>query len=294
MDDVPRSTSAPRIKGGIGLDAGIAFAAGLILGRLVKPALGHRDSDKDVSAQPVASLEPVARLKPAEKPRFRGANSLATAMALSLSAGFLDGFTYVGHGRTFASAMTGNMVLLGVNVAAFGPKTLAYVYPLVAFVFGVVAANLLGRKIVRRHMRMSPHFLTLLIEIAVLSGVAFLPRSLEDHVLVAIITVSTAMQNTSFRNIGTRTYNSIIMTGNLQTFSNALASGVTSGDHGALEQVRDLGAVLASFIGGAALGAIATPRFGDHVTLAPAALLAVVAIALIAARDGSVFGRAGA
>ncbi|WP_158806689.1 YoaK family protein [Beijerinckia sp. L45] len=227
------------------------------------------------------------------RPHFTAANSLAVAMALSLSAGYLDGFTFVGHGHSFASAMTGNMVLLGINLAALTPEALGNLYPLIAFVFGVISANLLLRKGVRSHLPFSPHFTTLLIEIAVLAGVAFLPGTVDDHILVAVVTVSTAMQNTSFRNIGTRTYNSVIMTGNLQAFSNSLAVGVWPGEAAAREQVRDLGAILTSFVVGAALGAVATPRFGNHATLAPAALLAVVAVALIfSSDDESVFRKA--
>lgn len=226
----------------------------------------------------------------AGRPHFTAANSLAVAMALSLSAGYLDGFTFVGHGHSFASAMTGNMVLLGINLAEMTPQALGNLYPLVAFVFGVISANLLLRKSIRRFLPFSPHFTTLLIEIAVLTGVAFLPGSVEDHILVAVVTISTAMQNTSFRNIGTRTYNSVIMTGNLQTFSNSLVVGIWPGDGAAREQVRDLGAILTSFVLGAALGALATPRFGNHATLAPAVLLAIVAVALIfSADDDSVF-----
>jgi uncharacterized membrane protein YoaK (UPF0700 family) len=222
---------------------------------------------------------------PASRSRYAAANSLATAMVLSVSAGYLDGFTYIGHGHTFASAMTGNMVLLGVNLALSGVGALAYLYPLLAFVFGVIVANVLGREKIRRHLSISPHLVTLIIEIIVLTGVAFLAAGVDDHILVAIVTVSTAMQNTSFRNIGTRTYNSIIMTGNLQTFSNSLATGVWPGDRAAREQVRDLGAVLVSFVVGAALGTLATPRFGDRATLAPAALLFVVALALTFSAD---------
>lgn len=235
---------------------------------------------------PVPSITlPPERAVSRRRPHFTAANSLAVAMALSLSAGYLDGFTFVGHGHSFASAMTGNMVLLGVNIAKFTPDTLGNLYPLIAFVFGVTLGNLLLRKSIRRFLPFSPHFTTLLIEIAVLTGVAFLPGTIDDHVLVAVVTVSTAMQNTSFRNIGTRTYNSIIMTGNLQAFSNSLVTGIWPGEGAAREQVRDLGAVLVSFIAGAALGAIATATDRNHATFAPAALLAIVAVVLMFARD---------
>jgi uncharacterized membrane protein YoaK (UPF0700 family) len=222
---------------------------------------------------------------PGSPPRLAAANSLATAVALSASAGFLDGFAYIGHGHIFASALTGDMVLLGVALTQSSSKALSYVYPLLAYVAGVVAANLLGRPGVRRRLPASLHFVTLLIEIVVLAAIPLLAGVLNDQILVAVITVSTAMQNTSFRNIGTRTYNSVIMTGNLQAFSNALVLGAGSGARAAREQALDLSLVLASFILGAGLGAYLTPRFGDFATLAPALLLLALAAALFWSAD---------
>ncbi|MGD0633574.1 MAG: YoaK family protein [Beijerinckiaceae bacterium] len=239
-----------------------------------------------MTSSPPTAFEPELNQGfPRPRPRFAAANSLAAAVALSASAGFLDGFAYAGHGHTFASAMTGNMVLLGIALTQSGSKALAYVYPLLAYVVGVIAANLLGRPGVRRRLPASLHFITLLAEITVLAIVPFLPGSLDDHILVSVITVSTAMQNTSFRNIGTRTYNSVIMTGNLQSFSNALALGVWPGDRAAREQVLDLGLVIASFVLGAALGAYVTPRFQNFATLVPAILLLALAAALFRSPD---------
>lgn len=226
---------------------------------------------------------------PAERPRrlFPAANSLATAMALSASAGYLDAFTYIGHGQVFASAMTGNMVLLGINLAALNRDTMGYVYPVLAYVVGVFVAHVMMRERVRRHLFGRPHVVTLLLEIAVLLGVAFWPFQLADKALVSIITVSTSMQNTSFRNIGTRTYNSVIMTGNLQNFSNALAAGVWPFTPARLAEARDLGGVVGSFIGGAVLGALLTPRVGLHAIVPPAGLLAIGAVLLLLSHDGS-------
>lgn len=251
-------------------------------------------SPSPIEAQKDALLGAGTPLPPqASRPRFAAANSLATALVLSLSAGYLDGFTFVGHGGGFASAMTGNMLLFGINLAARSPQAFANFYPLVAYVMGAFAANCLMRAPIRQRLPCSPHFMTLLLEIAVLIGVAFLPPTIEDHLLVAIVTLSTAMQNTTFRNIGKRTYNSTIMTGNLQSFASGLAVGVFPGDSAAWEQVGTLGAVLLSFMIGAVTGAAATPVFGNHVTLAPAALLGVLAIALaLSSEDESLFQKA--
>lgn len=216
---------------------------------------------------------------------FPAANSLPTAMALSTSAGYLDAFTYIGHGHVFASAMTGNMVLLGINLAALSRDAVAYVYPVLAYIAGVIVAHIMMRERVRHHLHGRPHVVTLLLEIAVLLGVALGPFRLADEALVSIITVSTSMQNTSFRNIGTRTYNSVIMTGNLQALSNALAAGIWPLTPARLTEARDLGGVVIGFVGGAVVGALLTPRMGLHATLPPAGLLAIGALLLLLSRD---------
>ena len=203
-------------------------------------------------------------------------------MVLSFSAGHLDGFTYTAHGQAFASAMTGNLVLLGISLTGASPTTLAHLFPLLAFLCGVVLADILGRDAVRRHLLVSPHAVTLLFEVAVLTGIAFAPVVLEDRLLVALLTLSAAMQNASFRTVGTSKYNSIVMTGNLQTFSNSVVLGVTSRDRAAWTHVRQLGFVALAFLVGAVSGSLVTPHIGDRATLVPATMLAVVAGVLIA------------
>ncbi|HEV3423197.1 MAG TPA: YoaK family protein, partial [Paraburkholderia sp.] len=44
--------------------------------------------------------------------------SRGVAVLLTLSGGFLDAYTYVGHGGVFANTMTGNVALLGIHIAA--------------------------------------------------------------------------------------------------------------------------------------------------------------------------------
>jgi len=41
--------------------------------------------------------------------------TLASGAILAAAGGFLDGLTYVGHGHVFANAMTGNVILLGIE-----------------------------------------------------------------------------------------------------------------------------------------------------------------------------------
>ena len=226
-----------------------------------------------MNVQPVETMvRPRPRLAP---------DGLLIAAILSASAGFLDGFSFLGHGHVFASAMTGNMVLLGIHAATDGAVG-SYLAPLSAYVTGVLVAHVAGREGVRRRIGGRPYLVTLATQVLILVGLALAGRGLGNAALVSLITVGTAMQNASFRNIGTRTYNSVIMTGNLQAFSNAFAAGLMPPTRPKLAEAMVLGIVIAAFIGGAAGGALAVPPLGLHALLVPAALLALAWLALLA------------
>ncbi len=68
--------------------------------------------------------------------------SLRLAVLLSLTGGFLDAFTFLHHGGVFATAQTGNIVLIGVQAArGEWSAALRHVPALLAFVAGVATAE---------------------------------------------------------------------------------------------------------------------------------------------------------
>ena len=65
-----------------------------------------------------------------------------TVMFLSASGGLQDAYTYIGRGKVFANAQTGNIVLM--SQAAFNgdlARVLHYLIPLLSFALGVAAAG---------------------------------------------------------------------------------------------------------------------------------------------------------
>ena len=64
--------------------------------------------------------------------------SMPLAIFLTLAGGFQDAYSYNCRGKVFANAQTGNIVLLGQNLAQGQWKTaLHYLVPLCAFFLGV-------------------------------------------------------------------------------------------------------------------------------------------------------------
>ena len=67
-----------------------------------------------------------------------------TVMFLSASGGLQDAYTYIGRGKVFANAQTGNIVLM--SQAAFNgdlSRVLHYLIPLLSFALGVAAAEVI-------------------------------------------------------------------------------------------------------------------------------------------------------
>src|SRR5262249_18262866 len=71
------------------------------------------------------------------QPSDRAASLYVSGM-LAAVGGFLDGFTYVGHGQVFANAMSANAILLAANCfTGTWHKTVVYLPPILAFLSAV-------------------------------------------------------------------------------------------------------------------------------------------------------------
>ena len=73
--------------------------------------------------------------------RGQMSESLLLGALLAVAGGFFDAYTYLCRGGVFANAQTGNIVLLGVNLAGREwLRSLTYLLPVLAFALGVVLA----------------------------------------------------------------------------------------------------------------------------------------------------------
>jgi uncharacterized membrane protein YoaK (UPF0700 family) len=199
--------------------------------------------------------------------------TLAVASLLSLSGGFLDAFTYVGHGGVFANAMTGNVVLLAVYTAS-GEwlRGVSHIPPLFAFLFGVFTARAL------RHAGKAKHIalLGLTLEMLVLGGLTFLPRDYPDIGIVLTISYVAAVQNSGFTRIRSWSYNSVMTTGNLRRLAENLFDGsLPRRNVEAREQAWVFAAICFSFLVGAFLGGVTTPLLANAALGIPVAVLAL-------------------
>ncbi|WP_051978629.1 YoaK family protein [Edaphobacter aggregans] len=209
----------------------------------------------------------------------QAASQLANSALLAMGGGFLDGFTYVGHGHVFANAMTGNVVLLGINCfsGAVG-SGLRHLPPILMFVLGVAVAKTLETPAMARLLR-HPHLASLLIQIASLSALALLPEGTRDMWFTTSIAFVASIQVESFRRVNGRSFNSTYTTGNLRTFAESCFAWLFAGGGGeARSATWDFGVICFAFFAGAAAGGIVTMPLGNRALWIDVVLLGIVAV----------------
>ena len=101
---------------------------------------------------------------------------------LSIVGGFWDAYTYIARGKVFANAQTGNIVLLGLNLAKGNwHKAVLYAVPILAFVAGILIVELVRLKlqnISTFHWRQ----IIIAAELVIITAVAFIPYGNMDIV----------------------------------------------------------------------------------------------------------------
>mgnify|MGYP000789155640 CR=1 FL=1 len=111
--------------------------------------------------------------------RGQMSEAFRTVMFLSASGGLQDAYTYIGRGKVFANAQTGNIVLMSQSLFEGDFARFAhYFIPVLSFALGVAAAEcirLRWREARRVHWRQ----LVLAIEILLLFAVGFFPNEMD-------------------------------------------------------------------------------------------------------------------
>jgi uncharacterized membrane protein YoaK (UPF0700 family) len=215
---------------------------------------------------------------PAGEARAR-VGTLGVSAVLATAGGFLDGFTYLGHGHVFATAMTGNVVLLGINcLSGSWQAGLRNLPAILAFVAGVCTAQAIQLRSKHRACK-SPYLTVLLLEIAVLLALSLLPPGTADILFTTCIAFVASVQVQTFREVDGHSYNSTFITGNLRTLSEAAFTWFSEGYN--TERacvVRDFSLICLAFFVGAVGGGYTVQKFGNRALWCEIVLLALVVV----------------
>lgn len=214
--------------------------------------------------------------------------SLLLGGLLAMAGGFFDAYTYLSRGGVFANAQTGNIVLFGLKLAeGEWQRALTYLLPILAFAFGVVAAELVKRRGKREkksdaglHWRQ----VIVLAEIILLGVVAFLPQQM-NMVVNTVISFVCAMQVETFRKVRGSAFATTMCTGNLRSGTEQLMIWHHTGEETAARKARQYYSIILFFILGAALGARLTDALGERALLLTCLPLVAVFIMMFTEKE---------
>ena len=207
--------------------------------------------------------------------RFPRFETLPMGILLAMAGGSLDCYTYLSRGQVFATAETGNLVLLGIRLAQ-GKISLAahYLPPILAFMCGVLAAEQLRAAFTGRERKFDWRQLVLLAECAVVAAVAVLPCGKLDSLVNVLISFTSAMQVEGFRSFAGCACATTMCTGNLRSGTENLFLRLKKKDREAGRKAAVYGGIILAFVAGVVLCSLLVPHLGGAAAWMPFLLLA--------------------
>lgn len=205
---------------------------------------------------------------------------------LTIVGGYFDAYTYITRGRVFANAQTGNIVLMGMNLAEGDFfKSVTYLIPVLAFVLGIFTAELIHKteKRLPIHWRQS----VIALEIITVIVVAFLPtegRGMDPYNMTANVIISyvCSLQVQTFRKIHGITCATTMCTGNLRSGTDLLMRYQTEKKRQLLYDGLKYYAVNLFFVAGAFISVFLSKEFqGRAVIFCLIPLLVVFALMFV-------------
>ncbi len=189
--------------------------------------------------------------------------SVHLGIFLTIVGGFLDAYTFVGRGGVFSNAQTGNIVLVGIEASRgdWG-QALMYVPPILAFILGVIVAEIIKKRSSLLFIPDSARAI-LILEIILLFIIGFLPSTVSDSFVNVTISFVSSVQICTFRKLVDSPYSTTMTTGNLRSASYEAYIAITKKDReSAIRALRYL-IIISSFLFGAFLGGMVTISIGN-------------------------------
>ncbi|GAA6409947.1 YoaK family protein [Blautia hominis] len=212
-----------------------------------------------------------AAVKPVIKSR-QMSESMPLAIFLTLAGGFQDAYSYNCRGRVFANAQTGNIVLLGQNLAqGHWGAAFRYFIPLCAFLLGVYITERVHHRF-RTNEKIHWRQVILLIESLLLVITGFLPQTLNISAN-ALMSFACAMQVNSFRKFHGLPCATTMCIGNIRSATEMLCRYHITKDKTLRRKSIHYYFVILIFAIGATAGALITSVLGSPAIWTAACLL---------------------
>ena len=188
--------------------------------------------------------------------------SMILGLVLTLAGGFQDAYSYNCRGQVFANAQTGNIVLLGQNIASGNfQNALHYLFPLLAFLAGVYLSEWV-RELCKSFQKLHWRQIVLAFEIVMLAIAGLLPQSL-NVVSNVLMSFACAMQVDSFRKFRGIPCATTMCIGNMRSGTELLCRYHITKDPELKRKSLHYYFIILVFAIGAAIGAVASQKFGN-------------------------------
>lgn len=195
------------------------------------------------------------------KTRFQPSESFTLGILLAIVGGFWDTYTYLLRGQVFANAETGNIVLLGINLANRNFKhAFNYFVPIFAFACGVFIIGLIRKQFKNISVFHWRHII-ITIEILITFCVGFMPESL-NHLVNVMVSFVCAMQVATFKKVWDCPCATTMCTGNLRSCTENLFCFINTKNKEYLRKSLIYFSVILFFITGALLGTVCSIWLG--------------------------------
>lgn len=192
--------------------------------------------------------------------------ALPLGLLLALTGGILDAYTYLNRGAVFATAETGNLVLLGVNLAmGHWLKVIYYLLPISSYAAGLLVTLAFHR----RSDKLFFHWrqFVVLTECLVVLLATIIPQGELDPLVNCMIAFISAMQVQTFRKFRGCACATTMCTGNLRSGVEALYFHLADKEPGSLDRARVYFGLIASFVTGAVISSLLAPLFAGRAIL---------------------------
>jgi uncharacterized membrane protein YoaK (UPF0700 family) len=187
-----------------------------------------------------------------------GRVTIASATLMTAVSGYVDAFLYLRH-HTFGFAQSGNVIFLAVAFVQ-GGDWLRYVWPLLAYVAGLIVAQVPRTRpngITTRIM-----ILALSVQLLVFVPLAVLPRDAPTALFVVPLSFIGGIRLELFRSTSAISFVSIATTGNLMRLVEAGTDFLVGRSSARLRSTAFAALVVFGFLGGGLCGAAASKAFG--------------------------------
>lgn len=218
---------------------------------------------RTLQRKPMTKSESVPKIASSHSVRSH-AGLFGIAIIFAVVGGFTDAYAYLARGHVFANAQTGNIVLFAVHVSEGNWESAdRTIPPIFAYALGIAVGKLLRVRPQKRSFHAT--LICQGLELFVLLTLWVLGTYVSDLWAVPMISFCSALQNASFSNIGTWSFNSSMTTGNIRKAVSSFVDWCLGEQpKESRSQVIVASTIALCFALGALLGALCTHRFSIH------------------------------